>query len=188
MISHQFLTELERLFRLYGNRSYGEHCTQYEHMAQCGWWAQQQGGSNALIGAAFLHDVGHLLAEDRDLPGRDQWGYIHHDSLAESWLREHGLPESLVRPIGMHVQAKRYLVATRPEYAKGLSVASKATLSQQGGPFTEEQCREFEADPAFHDAIRLRELDELGKAEEFELPPLKKWVSWLERHFSYQAQ
>ncbi|OZG70959.1 HD family phosphohydrolase [Hahella sp. CCB-MM4] len=175
-LKSDFRQELERLFRLYGDHGYGENCTQYEHMAQCGWWAEQKGYDSAMAVAAFLHDVGHLIAEDQDLAGRDQWGYVHHDTLAEEWLRRWGFPEEVCQSVGMHVQAKKYLVTAQPGYAEGLSKASRTTLEQQGGPFSDEECREFEKLPGFQNAIRLRELDELGKAEEFELPDLQYWL------------
>ncbi|WP_020408534.1 phosphonate degradation HD-domain oxygenase [Hahella ganghwensis] len=173
---HDFRAELARLFRLYGGQGYGETCTQYEHMAQCGWWAEQKGYDASTIVAAFLHDIGHLIAEDQDIPGRDRWGYVHHDSLAEEWLRKQGFSENVYQPVGLHVQAKRYLVAAKPGYAEGLSLASRTTLEQQGGAFTKEECLEFERLPGFVNAIRLRELDELGKAEDFTLPELDYWL------------
>ena len=178
---NQWLSELERLFRQYGDQHYGEHCTQYEHMAQCGWWADQKGYDEDLVIAAFLHDLGHLLAEAQNLPGRDQWGYARHDVLAEAWLRDRGFPDSVCVPIGQHVQAKRYLVSAREGYADKMSTASQATLTQQGGPFNEQECRAFEAQPYFEQTLKLRELDELGKAEQFELPALEVWLTRLNR-------
>ncbi len=175
-LKSDFRQELERLFRLYGGQDYGENCTQYEHMAQCGWWAEQKRYGSAMAVAAFLHDVGHLIAEDLDLSGRDRWGYVHHDTLAEEWLREWGFPEEVSQPVGLHVQAKKYLVTAKPGYAEGLSTASRTTLEQQGGPFSEQECREFEKLPGFKNVILLRELDEMGKADEFELPDLEYWL------------
>ncbi len=171
------ISELQRLYQTYGDQQYGEQCTQYEHMAQCAWWAEQKGYSRSLIIAAFLHDIGHLLADDQQLVGRDRWGYAQHDILGASWLREHGFPESVCAPIAMHVEAKRYLVATDADYACNLSKASKATLAQQGGPFSYRECQSFAASRNFEDAIRLRQLDELGKAEQFMLPPLQEWLN-----------
>ena len=174
-----WLSQLEKLYRTYGNRQYGENCTQYEHMAQSGWWADEKGYGENLAIAAFLHDMGHLLAEELELPDRDELGYALHDELASDWLAEKGFPECITMPIAMHVQAKRYLVTTRAGYAEGLSEASYATLAQQGGPFSEQECKEFEASPFFEQAIRLRELDELGKSDDFNLPSLEYWLKRL---------
>ncbi|WP_203142688.1 phosphonate degradation HD-domain oxygenase [Marinobacter mangrovi] len=175
------VTQLSDLFDAYGARDYGEHCTQYEHMAQCGWWADQRGCKEPLVLAAFLHDIGHLIAEDQALPERDRWGYRFHDSLGADWLEARGLPATVTNPIRLHVQAKRYLVATRPGYADGLSAASRVTLAQQGGPYDAAACRQFEAHPGSADAVVLRELDELGKSDDFELPPITVWLERLRR-------
>ncbi|WP_250658192.1 hypothetical protein [Alkalimarinus coralli] len=183
-LTNSFITQLERLYRDYGQRHYGENCTQYEHMAQCGWWADQKGYGEELAITAFLHDVGHLIAEDQEIEGRDALGYPQHDSLAEQWLLEQGLPEKVCIPIGMHVEAKRYLVTRNKSYERGLSEASKATLAQQGGPFTEAECLNFESSPHFDQAIRLRELDELGKADDFNLPQLDYWLRRIEKYLS----
>ena len=182
--TEKLIANLDRLYRSYGQRHYGENCTQYEHMAQCGWWADQKGFEEELAIAAFLHDVGHLIAEEQDLEDRDELGYARHDELAENWLRQQGLPESICVPIGMHVQAKRYLVTRNKSYLADLSLASKATLAQQGGPFSEAQCLAFESSPHFDQAIRLRELDELGKADDFDLPPLDYWLQRIKHYLS----
>ncbi len=174
------ITELERLFTTYGGHGYGEGCTKYEHMAQCACWAEAKGYSDHLIAAAFLHDIGHLLADDEQLPERDEWGYAQHDELGASWLKSFGVSDSVCDPIALHVQAKRYLVATNKDYASNLSVASTVTLAQQGGPFTESECQYFAALPAFADAIQLRELDELGKADDINLPELQYWLEKLQ--------
>lgn len=175
----ELITELERLFQTYGDNGYGEGCTKYEHMAQCAWWAEQKGYANNLIAAAFLHDIGHMLAEDEQLPELDEWGYAQHDELGTEWLREFCVADNVCQPIALHVQAKRYLVATNLDYAKKLSCASQVTLSQQGGPFSQEECIAFAASAYFEDAIRLREIDELGKSESFDLPPLQYWLGRL---------
>lgn len=180
MTRETVITQIEQLYRRFGDRDYGEACTQYEHMAQCGWWADHRGLGQSLAVAAFLHDLGHLIAEDQDLPGRDRLGYAQHDALGADWLRRRGFPAAIWEPIARHVQAKRYLVARRADYAAGLSAASRATLAQQGGPFEERACREFEDSPWFAVSIALREIDELGKAPEFRLPALEHWLKRIE--------
>lgn len=62
---------------------------------------------------------------------------------------------------------------------------NRTTLAQQGDPFTTKECRQFECFPFFNDAIRLRKLDERGKAEELNLPLLKEWLVWLEKTIAY---
>ena len=44
-----------------GEAYFGEPVTVLEHSLQAAWFIQRKGGSEALIAAALLHDVGHLL-------------------------------------------------------------------------------------------------------------------------------
>ena len=67
---------------------------------------------------------------------------------------------SLIR---RHVDAKRYLVATRSDYLARLSPASVETLAHQGGPMPAQACRAFESMPEFELCLELRYLDEGGK-------------------------
>lgn len=49
------------------------------------------------------------------------------------------------------------------DYMAKLSEASKITLRHQGGPMSEEECAECEADPRWPLVIRMRGYDEAGK-------------------------
>ena len=66
----------------------------------------------AILGA-FLHDVGHLVAQDRGLErmatGDVILGAQHHDTVGETFLRELGVPQSVTQYCRGHVDAKRYL-------------------------------------------------------------------------------
>ena len=54
------------LFGRRGSADYGgERVTQLAHALQTAWQAEQQGSSRALIVAALLHDIGHLLHDRR---------------------------------------------------------------------------------------------------------------------------
>src|SRR5262249_18344131 len=53
---------LVRLFKERGDAAYvGEPVSQTEHALQTAWAAEQAGAGSAMIAAALLHDVGHLL-------------------------------------------------------------------------------------------------------------------------------
>ena len=55
-----------RLFQERGDAAYvGEPVSQTEHALQTAWAAERAAASKALIAAALLHDIGHLL---HDLP------------------------------------------------------------------------------------------------------------------------
>lgn len=64
-----------------------------------------------------------------------------------------------------HVQAKRYLVSTDPDYYGGLSEASKITLEKQGSLLSPEEQRAFEQNPLFEQHLALRRIDERAKVE-----------------------
>ena len=58
------LSHLEALYAQKGGLQYGEDVTQLQHALQCGALAEQAGASDALVLAAVLHDVGHMLHWD----------------------------------------------------------------------------------------------------------------------------
>ena len=144
-----------------GHESYGEGVSLADHSIQCAAFAQRDGAGPALIAAALLHDVGHML---HDLPEdvADTGIDTQHESLGSVWLSQYFGPE-VTEPVRMHVAAKRYLATTEPGYFDKLSDASKLSLKLQGGPMTDVQARAFEAERFFADAVRLRRWDEEGK-------------------------
>ena len=79
-------------------------------------------------------------------------------------------------PIRLHVDAKRYLCATRPDYFARLSPDSVRSLALQGGPMSAEAARRFADHPWSGDAIRLRLWDEEAKVAGLETPPLKHFL------------
>lgn len=153
--------DIRAAFARRGHEGYGEGMSQLEHAIQCGAFAERDGASPALVAAAYLHDIGHLL---HDLPQdiADSGVDTQHESTGSAWLSQHFGPE-VTEPVRMHVAAKRYLAATEAGYFDLLSDASKLSLRLQGGPMTPEQARVFEAEPFFADALRLRRWDEQGK-------------------------
>jgi phosphonate degradation associated HDIG domain protein len=163
------MREIRSAFARRGNEGYGEGVSQLDHAIQCAAFAQRDGASAALVAAAYLHDIGHLL---HDLPQdiADSGVDTQHESTGSAWLSRYFGPE-LTEPVRMHVAAKRYLAATEPGYYELLSDASKLSLKLQGGPMSAEQVQVFEAAPFFADAIRLRRWDEEGKIVGFQGPP-----------------
>jgi predicted HD phosphohydrolase len=95
----------------------------------------------------------------------DGLGTMHHEQVGADFLRAHGLPERVAKLTESHVQAKRYLTFTNPDYYNGLSDASRGTLRWQGGPMNEAEARNFEQDPDFEVILQLRQWDEQAKIE-----------------------
>lgn len=136
--------------------SYGESLDMLSHSVQAADLAQAAGADEALVCAALLHDIGHLLGE------AGAWGLPSHADVGASWLQA-ATPAEVHRPIALHVDAKRHLVAIDSTYAAELSEASTVTLRQQGGPFGAEESAVFLDDPFAEASIELRRWDDLAK-------------------------
>ena len=80
----------------------------------------------------------------------------------------------------LHVAAKRYLCQVEPEYLDLLSEPSIISLGLQGGPMTAEECVEFEKNPFYQDAVKLRKYDDLAKIPDLEVKPVAFYASYLE--------
>lgn len=160
------------LFKAGGGAAYfGEPVTQLEHALQSASLAEQAGAENSLIVAALLHDVGHLLhgkGEDIAERGAD----AQHEEMGYAWLTR-WFGSAVAEPVRLHVAAKRYLCATDAAYARQLSPASQLSLRLQGGPFTSEECVDFESGPFSTAAVRLRRWDDEAKIPGFEVRPLE---------------
>lgn len=171
----RLLFQITDLFARRGREMYaGEPVTQTEHALQTAWQAEDNGARPALVAAALLHDVGHLLHDLRD-DCADEGIDDRHEALGAEWLARHFGPD-VVEPVRLHVAAKRYRCAVDPDYQQRLSDASRLSLTLQGGPFNESQARHFEDHPYFQDAVRLRLWDEAAKIPDLETPPLEHFL------------
>jgi gamma-butyrobetaine dioxygenase len=125
-----------------------------EHMLQAGALAEAADAAGALVAAALLHDIGHLLGEDED---EDR-----HGEAGANWLSQ-WFGAAVTEPVRLHVPAKRYLCAADAEYFGLLSAESVRTLSLQGGPMTAAEVAAFEALPFFRDSVAVRHWDDQAK-------------------------
>ncbi len=172
--------EICELFATKGHAAYiGEPVSQLEHALQSAHHAEQSGASDELIVAALLHDIGHLVHKLPD-DCADQGIDDRHEALGQAWLKKHFGP-AVTEPIRLHVAAKRYLCATDADYHDQLSPASRQSLALQGGPFGNDETRDFESNPHFKDAVALRRWDDLAKVPELDVPPLDHYRPTLER-------
>ena len=86
------LNSVDEVFELLesggGEAYFGEPVTVLEHSLQAAWVVQRDGVDDALIAAALLHDLGHLLhseGEDAATRGLD----THHEDLGVDALAGH---------------------------------------------------------------------------------------------------
>ena len=170
------IDDIRQLYEAHGGIAYsGEPVTQLEHALQSGMLAEQAGASEELVVAAFLHDLGHLLNLQGDSPtvqGIDD----QHQYFALPFLRR-VLPEAVLEPIRLHVDAKRCLCAVDEGYFAKLSADSVRSLKLQGGIFSEDEAQTFLAKPYEQDALLLRRWDDLAKVEGLETPDLAHFVA-----------
>ncbi|MEP7201275.1 MAG: HD domain-containing protein [Ilumatobacteraceae bacterium] len=177
------LATIEQTFYSAEGMAYlGEDVTMIQHQLQAA--ALAVGCSDALVVSALLHDIGHVigrqegeadateaLADERD---------AHHDSTGARWLAQWFGPD-VTEPVRLHVAAKRYLVATEPDYAVKLSEASVHTLQLQGGPMSAKEVEEFEALQYAQEAVALRRLDEAAKDGSRDAPDVDAYRDLLVR-------
>ncbi|HZF82733.1 MAG TPA: HD domain-containing protein [Burkholderiaceae bacterium] len=170
------LDDIAALFERKGAAQYsGEPVTQLDHALQCALHAEQAGADDELVTAALLHDLGHLLNDQGESPtlrGIDDL----HQFYALPFLR--GLfSDRVLDAIRWHVDAKRYLCASRPDYEASLSDDSKRSLALQGGVFSTADARAFLDRPHAHDAVRVRLWDDAAKQAGLPTPPLAHYLS-----------
>ena len=159
------------LYRAKGEREYdGEGVSQLHHALQSAHHAERAGAPPALVCAALLHDIGHMLNDRGDTPtlrGIDD----QHQNAALPFLRPH-FPEAVTEPIRLHVDAKRYLCAVRADYYGRLSQDSRRSLELQGGVFSSEDAERFICQPYAADAVKVRLWDDAAKSRGAALPDL----------------
>ena len=87
--------------------------------------------------AGLVHDIGHLLPG-----GTDE---AHAADAARAVRRTLG--ERVAGTVGLHVEAKRYLVATEGGYGGVLTTDSVTSLGRQGGALSDDESAAFLAQP-----------------------------------------
>ena len=155
----------EQLLRIYthkATRRYGlSNVNQLQHALQSPSLAEARGEPPSLVVAALLHDIGHMIHDLGEDPGRKGIDDRHEERAAE-WLSAHFGPE-VTEPIRLHVPAKRYLCAVDPDYFSKLAQDSVRSLALQGGRMSPEEVAQFRGTLYYDEAVRLRRYDDLAK-------------------------
>ncbi|MSO15018.1 MAG: hypothetical protein EXQ61_01705 [Ilumatobacteraceae bacterium] len=176
------LIEIESLFEKWGQQFYSENISQTAHAVQCAQLAEDADASSALVLAALLHDVGHLV-DLEDSSGKEEHVIdTMHEATATRMLAPL-FPPAVTAPIALHVDGKRWLCAREHGYFQTLSPASVASLALQGGPMSDQEADRFMAMPQFKDAIALRRWDDIGKDTSKEKFPHDEFRRLLNFHF-----
>ena len=174
------IATLQDLLERKADGAYGLHdVTQREHALQAARLAEADGQPDALVAAALLHDIGHLVHELGENPAAEGID-DRHEELGHAWLARHFGPE-VTEPVRLHVAAKRYLCATEGDYFARLSPDSVRSLALQGGPMDADEIAAFEALPHHAAALTLRRYDEAAKVPRLETPPVAHFMPILAR-------
>ena len=171
----------EQIFQLYQNHGrtayFSESISQQEHALQSAALALADDSSDALIVAALLHDIGHLLHSGPENIA-EQGIDTRHELIGAKWLHRH-FGEAVSEPVRLHVNAKRYLCSTDRDYFGALSSASVTSFYLQGGYLDAPAIQRFQQSPYANDAIRLRRYDDQAKVPNLEVPSLERYRSHL---------
>lgn len=178
------LRRIAELLELRADGQYGLHdVTQRQHALQAAWLVERDSGPGgadaALVTAALLHDVGHLvhdLGQDPAAAGVDD----RHEALGHEFLAAWFGPE-VTEPVRLHVAAKRYLCGAEPDYFSKLSADSVRSLALQGGPMDAAEQAAFAALPQAAAAVRLRRFDEQAKVKDLQTPPVAHFLPTVAR-------
>ena len=169
MSPEQAIADVFGLYEEHGAADYiGEPVSQIEHMSQAAQRAMAEGFDDEVVLAAFFHDIGHLCGQGADNMGG--YGVVSHERLGADYLRRAGFSERMAKLVEYHVQAKRYLTFSQPDYYARLSEASRRTLAYQGGVMSADEAHSFEQDPLCAVSLRMRHWDE--QAKELNVPVL----------------
>ncbi len=158
------VNDVLELYDRWGAACYDEEVAQLDHALQTAALAVAAGATDAVVAAALLHDVGHLMAMRGDPVGP-------HERTGPDFLATL-FPPSVTTPVALHVAAKQYLCAVEPGYLAVLSPGSVRSLTRQGGPMSAGEVAAFEAQPGWVDAVDLRRWDDGGKVDGIDVPDL----------------
>lgn len=171
--------EVLAIYGKHGASAYfGERVSMTEHGLQAAHFARMQGAPDALVVAALLHDVGHLLEA---VPAQiEDWvSDARHEEVGARWLAQR-FPPAVAEPVRLHVAAKRYLCASDPHYFAQLSAASVHTLKLQGGPMSPAEVARFEREPHYREAVLVRRWDDQGKVAGLKTAALREYATLID--------
>jgi predicted HD phosphohydrolase len=151
---------------------FGGAVSQLDHLLQTAALLQREyPDDDELAVAGLVHDLGHLMPD----VGEDMHAVVAADAIRAT------LGERVAGLVALHVDAKRYLVATETDYGNLLAEDSVASMREQGGPMSTEEMAAFSALPLAAGAIAVRRADDGGKAVGIVVADLSSWAPVLQR-------
>lgn len=158
--------DVEALLRAFESKPCDEPgLTELDHGLQCAEALQKMAPDDVQLQVAgLLHDVAHGACHID----------AHHEVGAEALEPLFG--PRVAQLVRLHVDAKRYLVATQPAYRTRLSPISMQSLAAQGGAMSDDEVARFETQPWWREGIRLRVADEAAKVIGQSTSGLDHWL------------
>ncbi len=160
--AESIVSELSALYEGKARQRYGlTQVNQRAHALQAASKARELGLGDALVVAALLHDIGHMIHPLGDKPSSEGID-DHHEVVGADWLERY-FGADVTEPIRLHVQAKRYLCTVERGYLGLLSSDSVQSLALQGGLMSDTEVAAFRMTAGWREALSLRRIDELAK-------------------------
>ena len=132
-MSAEVVDEIFAAFRSGGAAAYlGEPVTLRQHMLQTAAAAAADDAPEHLVVAALLHDYGHLI-HDGEKDAAEHGVDTEHEEVARRFLEAY-FPPSVVEPVRLHVDAKRYLCAVDPSYRDSCRRPRSSRSSSRADP------------------------------------------------------
>ncbi len=171
------IDEIAELYERRGQELYADEAlTHLEHALQCARLAEQAQSPAELVVACLLHDVGELL---NGRHGRfPSVADAAHPFIAACALSEL-FPASVLNPIRLHGEARRYLCRTEEGYERSLPRAMRAALEREGGAFTEAGAQVFLRERYAEEAILLARFDDAARVPLARTPRLSHYLPLL---------
>lgn len=134
---------------------------QVEHGWQCAQLAARAHAEPALQLAAWLRDLGQLMGGAAAWTALDGLG-ARHELLAAGVLAPAFGP-AVADPVALQVQARRFMLAARPQLLTLLTPACVRQVEERGGPMSAGEAAHFASLPHARDAVRLCQWDDAAK-------------------------
>ena len=144
--------------------------TELDHGLQCAALLERSAPDDVELQiAGLLHDLAHQW----DVAGQSRHGIMGADAVRPV------LGVRVADLIEGHVDAKRYLVTTKPEYRATLSPGSIMTLEAQGSLMSPDEVARFQSHSDWESMLVLRIADDGAKVPGAVVPTLAYWTEAL---------
>ena len=174
----QFISDLTNWYNTAGQNNYDEIVTLSDHMLQAATIAYNANMNESSVVSCLLHDIGHLIIDDKKYPIANN-DKNYHEMIGANYLSKI-FTDDVVGPVNGHVNAKRWLCTTDKHYYDKLSPASQKSFYEQGGYMTVKEMANFSSSKYFHSSVKVREIDDRAKEQGKTPNPIKFYRTYID--------